>query len=381
MRRLCSLVLIAALCIVAATGCSRTAEIAPVTMVAEQGTNAAGKMLTAHLLTWDVQRGTLTLSDKPLFARSYYNDWPAALWSPGPPFAALQRSVDQTQGGIKKDLLMLQSLSPDVKILELPDSIGAGYVYAQGNVSWYAWDKQIFMSAPQGVGLLHKPLNARSVQITQYTGPVKTLAAVLPSELDSVQAVYTIYGSGSLDDGFVLVETGTAGATTDVFWLIRLSGGKATWLLCGDAPCGGVTSGAGPQFVRIGSRLYLIGGCRTKIAMIDTAAVAPTLVYPRGLNTTFMSLFQKTWKDSSGLPFHAQLHASGTVLELGLFDTASNTQRTYALNEDGTILGYLETDTSGQLWCMNASGQKLSSLSLPDCQHLSSPSQDLFSGW
>jgi len=126
MKRLCSLVLIIVLCIVATTGCSRSAGVAPVTMVAEQGTNAAGKTLTAHLVTWDIQRGTLSLSDKSLFQVSYYNDWPVILWSSGPPLTVLQRSVDQKQGGVKKPLLMLQSPSSDVKVATLPKEVNAG---------------------------------------------------------------------------------------------------------------------------------------------------------------------------------------------------------------------------------------------------------------
>lgn len=385
MKRLCSLVLIAALCIVVTTGCSRSAAVAPVTMVAEQGTNAAGKTLTAHLVTWDIQRGTLSLSDKSLFQVSYYNDWPVILWSSGPPLTVLQRSVDQKQGGVKKPLLMLQSPSSDVKVATLPKEVNAGgSIYANESVSWYAWDKKVFMSAPLEVLIPlygYKTLAGKSVQITQYTAPVQTLAAVLPSELQSIQGVYTIYGSGSLENGFVLVETRTAGAAVDVFWLIRLTDGKATWLPCGDAPCGGVIAGAGPQFARIDSRLYLLGGCRNKIAMIDTAAAKPVITYPTGINKTFSSLITKTWKDTgSGLPFYATLEGSGTVLQLSLFNTALNAEQTYALNEDGTILGCLERDTSGRLWCMDARGRRLSSVSLPSLQYSFSPSPDLFSG-
>jgi hypothetical protein len=383
MKRLCSLVLIAALCIVVTTGCSRSAAVAPVTMVAEQGTNAAGKTLTAHLVTWDTQHGTLTLSDKSLFQVSFYNDWPVILWSSGPPLTVLQRSVDQKQGGVKKPLLMLQSPSSDVKVVTLPKDVNAGgSIYANESVSWYAWDKKAFMSAPLEMIISpynYKTLAGKSIQITQYTDPVTTLAAVLPSELQSIQGVYTIYGSGSLENGFVLVETRTAGAAVDVFWLIRLTGGKVTWLPCGDAPCGGVIAGAGPQFARIGSRLYLIGWCRTKIAMIDTAAAKPVITYPTGINKTFSSLITKTWKDTgSGAPFFAALKGSDTVLQLSLFNTALNAEQTYALNEDGTILGYLEHD-SGALRCMNARGRRLSSLSIPDVRYFSSPSQDLFS--
>jgi hypothetical protein len=377
MKRLRSLVLIVALCIVASTGCSRSAGVTPVTMVAEQGTNAAGETLTAHLVTWDTQHGTLALSDTPIFQRSYYTDWPAVLWSPGSPFAALQRSVDQIQGGIKHQLLMLQPAAADTMVLAWPTKLALG-MKAGESVSWYAWDKKAFMCAPlEMMAAAHETLNGKSLQITEYATPMTTVDAVLPSGLNHVA---TIYGSGSLADGFVLVETGSAGVMTDVFWLVRLSGGKATWLLCGDAPCGGVIGGAGPQFARIVSRLYLIGGCRTKIAMIDTAAAKPVITYPKGMNRTFSSLITKTWKNPSGdIQFHPVLEGSGTVLELSLFDTASNAERTYALNEDGTVLGYLEADAKGQLSCINARGQKLSSLSLPDCQYLSSPSQDLFS--
>ena len=241
------------------------------------------------------------------------------------------------------------------------------------------------MSAPLEVLIPlygYKTLAGKSVQITQYTAPVQTLAAVLPSELQSIQGVYTIYGSGSLENGFVLVETRTAGAAVDVFWLIRLTGWKATWLPCGDAPCGGVIAGAGPQFARIDSRLYLLGGCRNKIAMIDTAAAKPVITYPTGINRTFSSLITKTWKDTgSGAPFFAALQGSGTVLQLSLFNTALNAEQTYAMNEDGTILGYLEGDTSGRLWCMNARGRRLSSVSLPNIQYSSSPSPDLLAGW
>jgi hypothetical protein len=385
MKRLCSLILIAALCIVVTTGCSRSAAVAPVTMVAEQGTNAAGKMLTAYLVTWDIQRGTLVLSDTPLFHRSYYsNDWPRMLWSSGPPFTVLQRSVDQVQGGVKQQLLMVQPAASDTMVLTWPATLALN-IKAQESVSWYAWDKKVFMSAPLEMIISpynYKTLAGKSVQITQYTAPVETLAAVLPSELQSIQGVYTIYGSGSLENGFVLVETRTAGAAVDVFWLIRLSGGKATWLPCGDAPCGGVVSGAGPQFVRIDSRLYLLGGCRDKIAMIDTAAAKPVITYPTGINRTFSSLITKAGKDTvTGAPFSAALEGSGTVLQLSLFNWTLNAEQTYALNEDGTILGYLDGDTSGRLWCMDARGRRLSSLSLPNVQYSSSPSPDLFAGW
>jgi hypothetical protein len=382
MKRLYSLVLIVVLCIVTATGCARSAGVTPVTMVAELGTNAAGKTLTAQLVTWDTQHGTLTLSDKPIFQRSYYNDWPAILWSPGPPFTALQRSVDQIRDGVKQQLFMVQPAASDTRVLAWPATL-ASNMKAQESVSWYAWDKKVFMSAPLEVlSQLNgsETLAGKSIQITQYTDPVTTLAAVVPSELQSIQAVYAVYGSGSLENGFVLVETRTAGATTDVLWLIRLTSGAATWLPCGDAPCGGVISGAGPQFARMDSRVYLLGGCRNKIAMIDTAAAKPVIAYPTGVNKTFNSLIAETWKDTgSGLPFHATLEGSGTVLQLSLFNTALNAEQTYALNEDGTILGYLEQD-SGELRCMNARGRRLSSLSLPDVQYSSSPSPDLFAG-
>lgn len=378
MKRLYSLVLIVVLCIIATTGCSRSAAVAPVTMVAELGTNAAGKTLTAQLLTWDIQRGTLTLSDKPLFQRSYYsNDWPRTLWSPGPPFTVLQRSVDQVQGGVNQQLLMLQSLSPDVTVVALAKDVNS-----EESVSWYAWDKKVFMSASlEIIASRGKTLDGKSVQITQYTAPVQTLAAVLPSGLAHVTS---IYGSGSLENGFVLVETGAAGGTSDssdLLQFIRLTDGKATWLPCGDAPCGGVVSGAGPQFVRIGSRLYLLGGCRNKIAMIDTVAAKPVITYPKGINRTFSSLITKAGKDTvTGAPFSAVLEGSGTVLQLSLFNWTLNGTQTYALNEDGTILGSLQGDTQGQLWCMNARGKRLSSLSLPNVQYSSSPSPDLFSG-
>ncbi len=382
-KGIASLVLIIILCIVVTTGCSRSAAVAPVTMVTELGTNAAGKTLAAHLVTWDIQRGTLTLSDKPLFQVSYYNDWPVILWSSGPPFTVLQRSVDQKQGDAKKHLLMLQSPSLDVKIVTLPKEVNAGgSIYANESVSWYAWDKKVFMSASlEMIASRGKTLDGKSVQITQYTTPVKVLAAVLPSGLDHVTS---IYGSGSLENGFVLVETGAAGGTSDssdLLQLIRLTGGKATWLSCGDAPCGGVVSGAGPQFFRIDSRLYLLGGCRNKIAMIDTAAANPVITYPKGINRTFSSLITKAGKDTvTGAPFSAVLEGSGTVLQLSLFNWTLNREQTYALNEDGTILGSLQGDTKGQLWCMNARGKRLSSLSLPNVQYSSSPSPDLYSG-
>jgi hypothetical protein len=256
---------------------------------------------------------------------------------------------------------------------------------AQESVSWYAWDKKVFMSAPVEMIISpynYKTLDGKSVQITQYTTPVKMLAAMLPLGLNHITA---IYGSGSLENGFVLVETGAIGGTSDSsdsLQLIRLTGGKATWLPCGDAPCGGVVSGAGPQFVRIGSRLYLLGGCRNKIAMIDTAAAKPVITYPTGINRTFSSLITKAGKDTvTGAPFSAAFEGSGTVLQLSLFNWTLNGTQTYALNEDGTILGYLEGDTSGRLWCMNASGRRLSSVSLPNVQYSSSPSPDLFAGW
>ena len=382
MKRLCSLVLIV-LYIIGATGCSRSAGIAPVTMVAEMGTNAAGKTLTAQMVTWDTQHGTLTLSDKPIFQRSYYNDWPAIIWSPGPPFTVLQRSVDQIQDGVKQQLFMVQPAASDTRVLAWPATLATS-VKAQKSVAWYAWDKKVFMSAPLEMIISpynYKTLAGKSIQIMQYTDPVTTLSAVLPSELQSIQGVYTIYGSGSLENGFVLVETRTAGATTDVLWLIRLTSGAATWLSCGDAPCGGVISGAGPQFARIDARLYLLGGCRTKIAMIDTAAAKPVISYPKGINGTFSSLTTKVGKDTvTGAPFSAVLEGSGTVLQLSLFNWTLNRRQTYALNEDGTILGYLEEDTSGQLWCMDARGRRLSSLSLPNVQYFSSPSPDLFAG-
>lgn len=384
MKKLCSLVLVAVLCVTAATGCSRSAGISPVTMVTELGTNAAGKTLTAYLVTWDIQRGTLVLSDTPLFHRSYYSDdWPRMLWSSGPPFTVLQRSVDQVQGGVKKHLLMLQPAASDTMVLTWPATLALN-MKAQESVSWYAWDKKVFMSAPLEMIISpynYKTLAGKSVQITQYTAPVETLAAVLPLELQSIQGVYTIYGSGSLENGFVLVETRTAGAAVDVFWLIRLTGGKATWLPCGDAPCGGVIAGAGPQFARIDSRLYLLGGCRDKIAMIDTAAAKPVITYPTGINRTFSSLITKAGKDTvTGAPFSAALEGSGTVLQLSLFNWTLNAEQTYALNEDGTILGSLQGDTKGQLWCMNARGKRLSSVSLPNVQYSSSPSPDLFAG-
>lgn len=386
MKRFLSLVLVALLCMAVAataTGCSHSSAVAPVTMMSvESVAGTVDGSSTDRLLTWDVQHGTLTVSDKPLLKRPGYNDWPGLQWSPlNHAVIVLQQFVNQkVENAKEKKLLMLQALSPDVSLLQLPGAIGGGNIYQLENVSWYAWDKKVFMSAPQEVLIpLHgaRTLAGKNIQITQYTTPVQTLAAALPSELQSIQGVYALYGSGSLENGFVLLETHADGTTTDVLWLIRLTGGKATWLPCGDAPCGGVIAGAGPQFVRIDSRLYLLGGCRNKIAMIDTGAANPVITYPRGLNRAFSSLIAEGAKNVTGdAPFSPMLKDGGTILLLQPFAVGA----TYALKEDGTILGSLQQDAGGKLWCADLHGRQQSSLSLPGLQYLSFPSPDLFLG-
>jgi hypothetical protein len=188
--------------------------------------------------------------------------------------------------------------------------------------------------------------------------------------------VEVLYGSGGVDNGFVLIQTEAPFAVVSL-WLIRMNNGTGTIVRCGDANAfgGNLIAGQDPSFARFGSLLYLTHG-HTKIGCIDTAAASPSVTFPEKINTLLTKLFNEGPQDGVGGPIQAQLAYDGAlVIE---YPDASRNSTYYALNESGVVLGSLRVDKDS-ITSLDAQGGQGSTLKTPGSPgYVSFPSYDLF---
>jgi hypothetical protein len=243
---------------------------------------------------------------------------------------------------------------------------------------WYASDENAFVNVPEQPGLSNETPGAQTITITEQGvasgSKAQTLTVPVPSGLTQIDVVY---GSGSITNGFVLVETRdevVANASASL-WLLRINNGTGSWVRCGDLSAfdGGLTSGQDPSFARVGLLLYFTHS-HTKIGCIDTAAASPSITLPENINTLLAKLFNEGPQNAEG-PLQAQLASDSGALIIEYPNANWNGGYDYAVDASGTILGSLYVDKTS-ITSFDAKGKRGSSINTSGS--ISFPSIDLF---
>ena len=326
------------------------------------------------LLLWNTGQNSLHISGTSVVHVTDFDNGGLPLyWQLGSPV----RVVQQWNYLSKKPLIT--TISKDVNLLTLPE--GMQYLSTKDSEirRWYASDENAFVSVPLELdALLNETLDGKTLTITEQSissgSKAQTLTVPVPSSLTQIVVVY---GSGSINNGFVLVEAGdkVVKNMSDGIWLLRMSDGKATWIRCGNraAFTEGFFSGQEASFARVGSLLYFIHSHNGQIGCIDTAATLPSITLPEKINILLPKLYSKGPTNTEG-PFQAQLASDNGTLIIEYPDADWNSLY-YAVDVSGTVLGNLHVDKTS-ITSFDAKGKQGSSIST--LGSISFPSIDLF---
>jgi len=192
----------------------------------------------AVLLSWNVSQNRLASTSAPVLHVNDKSSGYGLHWSAGTPLLAVQHW--SKQGTSAEETALLTAMSDDAQLLVPPEEIRYSRQAGGSVCRWYAPEEHAFVTAPRELNAaLKKTLDGKAITITQYpltTGSSKrTLTVPIPSGL--TQAI-VVYGSGSLDSGLVLADARSAAVTNGAgfdLWLLRMSGGKGTWVKCANA--------------------------------------------------------------------------------------------------------------------------------------------------
>ncbi|RIE07296.1 hypothetical protein [Candidatus Cryosericum odellii] len=359
------------------TGC--TPKVVPVegpqiTMMVE--TNFTSSEYDAgSLLLWNIGQNTLqTSGTSVVHVIDLDNGGLPLYWQLSSPV----RVVQQWNYLSKKPLIT--TISKDVNLLTLPE--GMQYLSTKDSEirRWYASDENAFVAVPLELdALLNETLDGKTLTITEQSissgSKAQTLTVPVPSSLTQIVVVY---GSGSINNGLVLVEAGdkVVKNMSDGIWLLRMSDGKATWIRCGnrDAFTEGFISGQWASFARVGSLLYFTHSHNGQIGCIDTAAALPSITLPENINTLLAKLYSNGPTNTEG-PLQAQLASDNGTLIIEYPAANWNGGYDYAVDTSGTILGSLYVNKIS-IVSFDAKGKQGSSIPTPGS--ISFPSIDLF---
>jgi hypothetical protein len=346
--------------------------------------NAPSTQYDAVPFTWDVVQNTLRSSGTAVLHVNDVDNWGGMLlWCSGSPLLAVQ------QWSYRDRMPCVTATSKDISLLALP--VGMQYAPVTQDAPatndsmahWYVPEEKAFVAAPSElfVSETGKTIDGVTLTIVQHAlasgSKDQTLTVPVPSGMWKIGIVY---GSGSIRDGFVLVEASKANVpinTPDSLWFLRMKGGKATWIRCGDLSGFGGTLFAviGPSLGRIGSLLYFTHG-HGKIACIDTTAASPSITWPEKINALLDDIYQKGGTDPAA-PIPADLASDNGMLIIEYPDVNWN-RVYYAVDASGTVLGSLRADKTS-VTSFDAKGKQ--GLSLPfknASDNISLPSVDLF---
>jgi len=336
----------------------------------------------AVLLSWNVSQNRLASTSAPVLHVNDKSSGYGLHWSAGTPLLAVQHW--SKQGTSAEETALLTAMSDDAQLLVPPEEIRYSRQAGGSVCRWYAPEEHAFVTAPRELNAaLKKTLDGKAITITQYpltTGSSKrTLTVPIPSGL--TQAI-VVYGSGSLDSGLVLADARSAAVTNGAgfdLWLLRMSGGKGTWVKCANASGfdGNLVTDADASFARIGSLLYFTHG-HEKVYCIDTAAAVPMVTVPEKINTLLGQLYLQGPTDAEG-PLQASLASEGDLLIIGYPDAGWN-ELYYALDSSGKVLGHLRA-TEASVMSFDAQDRQGFSLPFKGMQWtVLFPSVDLFEG-
>jgi len=273
--------------------------------------------------------------------------------------------------------------SKDLTLLALPVGMQYASLTSESIAHWYVPEEKAFVGTPSKllVSGSRKTLDGVTMIIVEHPlasgSKEQTLAVPVPSGMWQIAIVY---GSGSIRDGFVLVEASEANApinTPDSLWFLRMNGGKATWIRCGDLSGfgGSLFAVIGPSFARMGPLLYFVHE-HSKIACIDTAATSPSITWPEKINTLLDDIYQKGGTDPAA-PIPADLASDNGMLIIEYPDVNWN-RVYYAVDASGTVLGSLRADKTS-ITSFDTTGKRGSSLPFKDAwNNTRLPSIDLY---
>jgi hypothetical protein len=365
-----SIVLIAAVAVL--VGC--TPKVVPVKgphISAMMLTNVTASAYDAVPLVWNVRQNTLQSTGTSVLHVDNTNGEGGLFWSSGPPLLAVQHWSH------KDDVPLVTATSTDLSLLVPP--VTMRHVSATNDlfVRWCVLGENEFFTAPGELRLSssQKTLDGRTLVIGLNS--LEAEAIPVPSGLTHM---VTLYGSGSLDNGFVFVEASEANAAknaADSLWLLRMNHRIMTWVRCGDASAfgGGLYSGQSPSFARVGTLLYFTHS-HTKIGCIDTAATSPSVTLPETLSTLLAKLYSEGPTDAE-YPIQAHLASDSDTLVVEYPDVYWNSVY-YAVDASGTVLGSLHTDKTS-IMSFDAKGQQGFTLKTAGSPgYVSFPSIDLF---
>jgi hypothetical protein len=325
-------------------------------------------------LLWNVGWNTLQASESPVVYMSDINNGGPLRWQPGPPVRVVQ------QWSLLSKKPLITTISKDANLLTPPE--GMQYLSTKdGEIRrWYASDEDAFVAVPLELDALppYKTLDGKTLTITEQGissgSKAKTLAVPVPSGL---KQIVVVYGSGSITNGFLLVEAADKGINnmSDGIWLLRINDGKAAWIRCANraAFTEGFISGQEASFARVGSLLYFTHSHNGQIGCIDTTVASPSITLLENINTLLAKLYSNGPTKTEG-PLQAQLASDNGTLIIEYPDANWNALY-YAVDASGTVLGNLHVDKTS-ITSFDAKGKQGSSISTPGS--ISFPSIDLF---
>jgi len=188
-----------------------------------------------------------------------------------------------------------------------------------------------------------------------------------------------LYGSGGIENGFVLAEAPEVGVAENApysLWLLRMNNGKAAWVRCGNRAAfneGFTTSGQDASFARVESLLYFTHSHNAQIGCINTAASAPSITLPENINTFLGKLYSDGPTITEG-PLQAQSSSDNGMLIIEYPDAGWNDVY-YAVDASGTVIGSLRADKTS-ITSFDANGKR--GFSIKTSGSISFPSIDLF---
>ncbi|MDO9099605.1 MAG: hypothetical protein Q7V53_02510 [Caldisericota bacterium] len=328
-------------------------------------------------LQWNVGRNTLQSSGTPVLRVDVATGAGGLSWSSGSPLLAVQRWRHEDR------MTLIETLSQDLQLLVPP--VGMQYASDTGGffVRWYVPQDGVFVTAPSElyVSSSQSTLDGTVLLLAQHglASGSKAQTLTVPTPSGVIQMV-VLYGSGSIDNGFVVVEAVGADAGQNPqssLWLLRMNSDGASWVRCGDTSAfGGILfAGQRPSCARVGSLLYVTHG-RSGIGCIDVAAPSPSLTFPEKINTLVDRLYLGAPADAVSA-VQAQLASDDGTLIVQYPDVDWNNFY-YAVGASGTVLGSLRVDKTS-VTSFDATGLQGVVLKTPGSTgYLSLPSIDLF---
>jgi len=377
------------LVLVLATGCApKVVQVEGPQVSAMMLTNVTDSAYDAVPLTWNVGKNALQSTGTVVLHVNNTNGEAKLFWLPASPATPIF-VVQQWSYKNRLPLLTKATSSSNDLMIRTPP-IGIQYASSATGSPLVRWHYGESFIATQGElevpttpltpktnldGMIIK-ITERSIwQLPGIADPPKDKILTVPAPAGQVR-IEVLYGSGGVDNGFVLVQAEAPFAVVSL-WLIRMNNGTGTMVRCGDADAfgGSLIAGQDPSFARVGSLLYLTHG-HTKIGCIDTAASAPSVTLPETLNALLTKLYGEG-PTAAEAPLMAHLASDSDTLIVECPDMYWNSVY-YAVDASGIVLGSLHVDKTS-IVSFDAKGQQGFTLKTPGSPGaISLPSIDLF---